>query len=223
MAKRPVFYSIDNKPYYREEYIDFKFYPGFSYAQKQKSIRSLHEQYQICHPDRKALETSSKSNNPLGVALSAFNLKITTSLRSFSVECAFQGSKVFENGGPYVDLLNASSHEAKKDIRLRESGKIIGFNYFGIEFPLEPKDYFYNWLYINALSKNEELAIDILDYDSFTDIEFNPEKSINCQAKAAAIYVGLCKQKQISTALLSRMDFLNTVYGEGIYNTDYFV
>ena len=212
MAKRPVFYSINNSPYYQAEYVDFKYYSGFSFMQKQKSIRSLHERYYDLHPDRKVLETSSKSTSQLGVQLSAFNLMIYTSKRSFSVECAFQGSKVFELGGPYTELLNVSSNEAKKDKRLRESGRLIGFNYFGIGFPLEPKDYFYNWLYINALSKNMVLAKEILAYDSFTDIEFNPEKSINCQAKAAAIYTGLCRNKNLNKALKSRVEFLNTVY-----------
>ena len=34
---------------------------------------------------------------------------------------------------------------------------------------------------------------EIQNYNAFTDIEFNPEKSINCQARAAAIYVGIAK------------------------------
>lgn len=33
----------------------------------------------------------------------------------------------------------------------------------------------------------------LLEYDGFTDIEFNPQKSLNCQAKAAALYVSLCR------------------------------
>jgi len=218
MAKRPVFHSINDNPYYQEEYIDFRYYSGFSYMQKQKSIKSLHEQYDKLHPDRKVLEMSTKSTTRLGVELSAFNLMIYTSRRSFSVECAFQGSKVFEMGGPYTELLNVSSSEAKKDKRLRESGRLIGFNYFEIEFPIVPKDYFYNWLYINALSKNEYLAEKILSFDSFTDIEFNPEKSINCQAKAAAIYIGLYRNNKLSKALQSREDFLNTVYGSNNEN-----
>ena len=34
----------------------------------------------------------------------------------------------------------------------------------------------------------------MIGYDAFTDIEFNPEKSVNCQAKAAALYVALFRQ-----------------------------
>lgn len=64
----------------------------------------------------KILEISSKSLTSLGVELSAFNLKIITKKlqKSFSVECAFQASKVFENGGPFIDLLDKTSIEAKK-------------------------------------------------------------------------------------------------------------
>ena len=129
-----------------------------------------------------------------------------------AVECAFQSSKVFENGGPYTDLIFKTSREAKKDPRLKESGKLIAFKYFKTEYPLEPKDYFYNWIYINALHLNKDLANEILEYDSFSDIEFNPQKSINCQAKAASIYVGLRNSGKIDNALESHEHFLDIVY-----------
>ena len=80
-------------------------------------------------------------------------------------------------------------------------------------FPLEPKDYFYNWLYVNTLNQNKDLAKEIVKYDSFSDIEFNPQKSINCQAKAAAIFVSLYKQNLLTKALESRAKFLEVVYG----------
>lgn len=213
MANRPVYRIKTQAPYYEVINTDFKFYSGFSVSQKQKSIISLHEQYVLSNPNCNVLEISSKSKTELGVKLSAFNLDITTKKRTFSVECAFQSSKVFENGGPYTDLLDKSSREAKTDPRLHESGKLVGFQWFNIAFPLEPKDYFYNWLYVNALKLNEKLANEILNYDSFSDIEFNPQKSINCQAKAAAIFVGLSKQKILDDALESRKNFLEIVYG----------
>ena len=31
-------------------------------------------------------------------------------------------------------------------------------------------------------------------YDAFTDIEFNPDKSLNCQARAAAMFVALNRE-----------------------------
>ena len=93
-----------------------------------------------------------------------FNLKIfhEDSGKVFSVESAFQGSKVFENGGPFVDLLNKTSREAKQDDRIRNSGKLTSFTFFDETFPLEPKTYFYDWLYINALNSNADIKNKIL-------------------------------------------------------------
>lgn len=212
MANRPIYHIIAQAPYYEVINTDFKYYCGLSVSQKQKSILSLHEQYILLHPDYHILEISSKSPLSLGISLSAFDLETK---HTFSVECVYHSSKVFENGGPYTDLLEKTSREAKKDPRLHESGKLIGFHYFDMIFPSEPDDYFYNWLYINALYENKELTKEIINYDSFTDIEFNPKKSINCQAKAAAIFVSLYHQNLLNEALKSRESFYDIVYGKG--------
>ena len=132
--------------------------------------------------------------------------------KKISVECAFQGSKIFENGGPYTDLFYKTSREAKKDSRIKNSGKLIAFKFFEKIFPLEPKTYFYDWLYINALNANSNLKNEILQYNSFTDIEFNPKKSLNCQAKAAAVFVGLNRAEIIDDSLNNEKNFLKIVY-----------
>ena len=49
----------------------------------------------------------------------------------------------------------------------------------------------YTWLYFIALNQNKELTNEILEYQAFTDIEFNPEKSMNCQAYSAALYCAM--------------------------------
>ena len=178
----------------------------------------MHDAFKEIYPDKNVLEISSKSENPLGVKLSAFNLKFShkDSDKFFSVESAFQGSKVFENGGPYVDLLEKSSRDAKLDERIRNSGSLSAFKFLDEAFPLEPKTYFYDWLYINALNFNSDSAKEILNYDAFTDIEFNPKKSVNCQAAAAAIFVGLSRADLLSAALKSKEDFLEIVYPKKI-------
>lgn len=85
------------------------------------------------------LEISSKSHDSLGISLSAFNLTLEfEGNQPMSVECAYQGSKVFEKGGPYTDLYYASSREAKTDERLKNSGNIIAFSFFGQEFSSQP-------------------------------------------------------------------------------------
>lgn len=53
-------------------------------------------------------------------------------------------------------------------------------------------------IYISALIENEEVAEELLKYNCFTDIEFNHKKSINCQARAAAIFVSLKRQNKLS-------------------------
>lgn len=213
MAIRPVFVvSLDNRYCIREN-IEFEFFNGFSNKQKQRSINSLHQAFAMKNANKKILEISSKSESELGIKLSAFNLTIkTNSGKEFSVESVFQSSKVFEKGGPYKDLLDVSSKAAKKDERLKNSGKIIAFNMNQQIFGIEPKTYFYHWLYINALFMHSDLAEQILTYDAFTDIVFNPQKSINCQAEAAAIYVSLQKQGLLKEALKSKEAFLDIVY-----------
>lgn len=213
MAQRPVYVSIDRAPYVKRTDMEFKFYSGFSLAQKQRCIDSLHVAFRETNPDARLLEISSKSPSELGIKLSAFNLRIILkSGKSFSLESAFQGSKVFENGGAYTDLLYKSSREAKKDPRLKTSGNLKAFKYFGREFPLEPKTYFYNWLYVNALSQHQDLAKEVLQFDAFTDIEFNPKKSLNCQAEAVAIFVGLSRANLLDEALKDKDTFLKIVY-----------
>lgn len=209
MATRPVFVSeITKDSFINEVNVEFQWFPGMAVTQKQKSIRSLHNSAdnQGLSP---ILEISSKSENPLGVKLSAFNLK----LRIFedistTVETAYQGSKVFKDGGPFIDLYYKNSREAKKDERLFESGNLIGFELEGVRWGLHPETSFYDWLYINALTQNEELSEEIIRYKSFTDIEYNPKKQVSCQARSAAYFVSLYKLNLLNDFLKSKEDFL---------------
>ena len=204
MARRPVFVPDSDKPYVSEVSLDFEYFPGSSIQQKQRSIASLHASYVARFPSSRVLEVSSKSERDIGVQLSAFNLMIEYPGRgSCSVECAFQASKVFLHGGPFVDLFNASSRAAKSDRRLRESGKLVGFKYFEHEFPLEPKTYFYDWLYASTLCRHDKLVEQVMMFDAFTDIEHNPERSINCQARSVAKVVGLARAGLLADALQS--------------------
>ncbi len=213
MAKRPVFAVSLDWQYCVCEDIEFEYFSGFSDKQKQRSIQSLHQAYILQHPQAKILEISSKSEEALGVKLSAFHLMLTSNDGAeFSVESAFQAGKVFENGGPYMDLLNVSSREAKKDERLKNSGAVIAFQFEGERFATEPKTYFYQWLYMNALQRYPELTEQLMDYNAFTDIVFNPKKSLNCQAEAAAVYVSLQKQGLLVEALKNKQTFFEIVF-----------
>lgn len=205
MSERPIFLpSTSGKLLVKTINIEFKWHPGFAKIQSQKNIASLHEQAKKVLTINKVLDISSKSPDELGVCLSAFNLLITSpSKKIYSLECAYQSSKVFENGGPYRDILTKTSLEAKKDPRLKNSGKLKCFNFFGVEWGLEPTTAFYDWLYINTLFQNKNLADKLMDFDAFTDIAFTPGRSFNCQAYAAALYVSLAKRNLLKREILS--------------------
>lgn len=221
MAKRPIYLpSYGTGLFVRAEYVEFEWHPGMAPSQKKKSVESLHRSAISSSLCKHPLEVSSKSLSPLGVELSAFNLTIKTEKkkREFTVETAYQSSKKFERGGPYKDLLFGTSIAAKKDPRLKESGAIVAFEFFGQIWPIEPKTAFYDWIYINALKKNFWAVERLADYDAFTDIEFNPNKSINCQAYSVALFKALEGRGILADAIESKESFLEVVCSVPINN-----
>lgn len=212
MVTRPIFIPASEPPFFREVGITFEWHSGFSLSQKRKSIESLHAAAKL-ETLGEILEVSSKSAETVGVALSAFNLSFRHNVaeNGVSVECAFQASKVFEHGGPYLDLLRVSSRQAKQDYRLQQSGKLQQFSFMGESWPLEPKTAFYDWLYIRALTSRSDLVSSLSDYTAFTDIEFNPQKSFSCQARSVAIFLSLKQGGMLEAALSSKQAFLRTI------------
>ncbi len=217
MANRPVFMASDSKDeLVIIDSLDFEWFPGFNVAQKKKSVESLHHIFIEKYPSKKILEISSKSESDLGVMLSAFNLQIE--LRNghkASAESLYQSSKVFEHGGPYEDIRYKSPLEAKRDERLKTSGDVIAFIHKDERWGIEPKTAFYNWLYLNVLNLNSDLKNQVLEYDAFTDIEFNPKKSFSCQANAIALYVSLIRNNLLkeSDDIPKKDEFLELVSG----------
>jgi hypothetical protein len=200
MASRPIFVPIRSYPFVSEKLIEFEWHSGFAKVQAQKCIQSLHESATESgiHP---ILEISSKSPDSLGISLSAFNLKLEIGKNLLSVECAYQGSKIFAKGGPFSDLYFASSRDAKKDERIRNSGDFVGYRFFDEDFPAKPITAFYDWIYLTALSQNPSLVAKLPEYEGFSDIVFNPKKSLNCQARAAALFVALSANNEIQNVL----------------------
>ena len=181
MAKRPA-WTIRNGHVVREEF-DFSWNSGFALSQKQKNIRALHHAI-MEKTGETALEISTKSTVELGTRLSAFTLK----LNDIFLENIFQAAKKYENGGPYQDLLSIAPKDAKKDERHNSSGRLISFVMDGIEWPLEAKTAFYDYLYVSAVVERFGWDLNLEEYSWFTDIEFNPLKAINCQARAITLY-----------------------------------
>lgn len=195
MATRPVFFVNDvyeENPRTNEIQIDFDWHPGFSIAQKQRSIKSLHSRILATTSLQRPLEISSKSPLALGAELSAFNLQLSiraTSPIKASVETVYQGSKQF-NGTCRCD--SDRYYLAPRDARKRardyeDSAKLSGWTIGDFFFDLSSGTEFYSWLYLGALYQQEPLLKQLVEYDCFTDIEFNPKKSLACQARSAAL------------------------------------
>lgn len=217
MAERPIFVPcLEGRRLVDVVPIAFRWHPGMSATQKKKNVIELHQnaERQKYYP---LLEISSKSDYETGRRLSAFHQKLRINNIETTVECAFQGSKVFERGGPFTDMYEKTSREAKKDSRLRESGQLIGFLLDGKNYPLLPPTAFYDWLYMQAVYQHRKwLKEKIHIMAGFTDIEFNPERSVNCQARALAAFVALEKRGELDEAMQSFRHFVKTAYRDVI-------
>lgn len=215
---RPIFIPLRDNIGVIEQDIEFDWHMGMSAEVRKRSIRSLHQEAKK-QGFNKILEASSKSEQQIGIQLSAFFLK---NIKNYPVENLFQSSKVFENGGPYRDLLTVTPREAKKDNRLKESGKMTKFSFNNKDFPLEPKSLFYDWLYLNVLfsDRNSDLREELFDnhFDAFSDIEFNPNKSFSCQARTLALCVSLYENESVKDFIQDPIGFAQEfeLYGQRI-------
>jgi hypothetical protein len=211
MAERPVFIPTPDDPgLVRVINFHLQWHSGFAPVQKKKNVLGLHNAAAAAGY-APLLEISTKGDEKLGKHLSAFHLKVESDRAGkIPLECAYQGSKIFERGGPYTDLYFAANpREAKRDIRLQQSGRIVAFDFNGFRFPSEPKTVFYDWLYITAIFEHREwLKPRLAKYAGFTDIEFNPQKSINCQARSCALFAALQTNEQLEKAVQSPATFV---------------
>ena len=223
VEKRPVFMPrVNSDNLVKTDMVRFERHVGFASRQKKKSINDMHQVIRKKYGFNHVLELSSKSGNKLSFLLSPLSLKLTNGNggEPYSVENAFQSSMVFEDGGPYTDLLTAPPRQAKKDERLITSGELIGYNYFGMEWSVEPLTTFYDWLYVNALKQNPQLHEEVMQYQAFTDMEFNPKKSIHSSAYALAMFVALHKRELLDNIEDPRV-FFNLYHEFKVSNTEH--
>jgi hypothetical protein len=167
---------------------EFKWEPGMSTSQRRKSCKNLHEVIKE-KTGSLPLDISSASTTELGVKLSAFNLI----WRGHSIECWYQGSKVYSIAGPMHHLYNMTSRQAKASMKEANLGKLIGFNLEGVDYPMEPKTVFYDYLYLMGLIENYGQDLDLSEYEYFTDVQ----AVINidaCQARTVCEYKLLKEQ-----------------------------
>jgi len=215
MAKRIVFRPVEGESahLFIENIVEFDWVAGMSKSQNQKWIRNLHEAARRQLQIQKILEISSKSESQEGVQFSAFNLRRMYLNRITSVECLYQGSKVFENGGPYLDMYEGTSIDAKRDSRIKESGRLQHFEFESKKWELSESPNFFDYLYLKALSDNSKSEF-LLEFEAFTDFAYSQTtiskkdgKSFNCQARSAAIFVSLVRSGKLIDFLSSPQDF----------------
>ena len=207
MATRPVFFvTTPRELWVRMEEVGFEWFPGMSLAQKRRSIDAMQAAAHALAPGCSLLEISTKSAEADGRALSGFELCLEARGRRMPVESVFQGSKLCRAGssieGPYEELYTEDAVLAKRDPRLAKC-HVAGFRLFDEDWELGawppkagqtdalPPSAFYDYLYFRALSQQPELAAKACSYGGFTDLEFTPGKSDNCQAYSAALFVAL--------------------------------
>ncbi|MBD5626984.1 MAG: hypothetical protein HDQ90_05825 [Desulfovibrio sp.] len=207
MATRPVFFvTTPGDGWVHVDEVSFQWFPGMSLAQKRRSIDAMQAAAHAMAPGKSLLEISTKSAEADGRALSGFELCLEARGRRMPVESVFQGSKLCRAGagvdGPYQELYGEDAVLAKRDPRLAHC-QLAGFRLFDEDWPFAPwppktgeKDAlppsaFYDYVYFRALGQQPELAAKACGYGGFTDLEFTPGKSDNCQAFSAALFAAL--------------------------------
>ena len=225
-------FTSEDTAYYSEIPIEFTWHMGMSWQVRQRSSQSLRENILAKHPDLKIIEVSTASDDyELGKRLSALNLTLRVespdmTICEIPVENIFQGSKLYNGDDyPHTELFHRSAKEAKRFSKEMQANKrtVIGFEYAGTEFDTFPYSAFYDWIYIMALHQHQDLAEQILNYDTFTDIHFNQKVAysssgpFNCQARALAIYVSLHRRKALDKYLQNPDQFKHEIYSE-LYN-----
>lgn len=106
---------------------------------------------------------------------------------------------VGENDAYYLEHISDNPRELKSLLKAfmkaNKNAKLSHFAYKGEIFEINAgvansESYFYDFLYFRALRENfsQSTIRQILQYDIFTDIEFNHKVSINCQARSCALY-----------------------------------
>lgn len=201
MASRPVFIPTSGGAHLvQERFFDFDWASGFAASQKKKNVAALHAAARRGGIES-ILEISSKSDEEVGRRLSAFSLKVEVGGVRQPLESVYQGSKVFDECGPFPEIFSYEPREAKRFVRDLNCGRLIGFDFEGRRYPLSPKNAFYDWLYIRALAEHADWISQNVSYDAYTDIEFNPEKQVNCQARAFAEYKSLAAKAELGPSV----------------------
>ncbi len=146
------------------------------------------------------LEISSRSGQMFGRTLSAMNLRAPGAEgdRGVSVESVYHAAKCYGAGGP-AERPSPNGYEAKRiDRERRSAGPLRGFQHEGTFWPAASGSAFYDRLWIKAtLAQHGDRLGDLKSHDAYSDQFHRPGKSVACQARAAAMLVGLDRTRQL--------------------------
>lgn len=220
MAFGAVFVPTLEEPYYDFVLVEYKASRSLGEAKTRKDGQALHDAYRNQYnANAHILEISRMAEGP-GCLLSTKYARMEYLFRTpykrkrnVYIETVYHGSKCFESGGPFEDLISSfkTPYSARTDYRLKTSGKLKNFHYDEITYPSYPAESaFFDWLYLRALQGNSDIcnmASQLFEYDAFTDMDFNPvtQKCIVCPARVAAMYVGMTKAGVLTDPVDFRM------------------
>ncbi len=209
MAIGSVFIPTDHEPYYDWILIE---YPDGGYPRADANTKmhseAIHDEYRRQYNlDARILEISRCAETP-GNLFSTKYAKMQYEFtepykrkRDVYIETVYHGSKCFEDGGAFDDIISSfkTPYSARTDKRLKINGRLIGFHYNDRIYPAYPAaSAFFDWLYIGALQRNSsicDISSLLFEYDAFTSYEFNAatQTCVVCPARVAAMYVGMTK------------------------------
>ncbi len=146
------------------------------------------------------LEISSRSDEPLGRGLSAMRLRAadTDDDRNLPVESVYQAAKCYGDRGPDGSPLPNGFDAKRRDRGRRAAGPLTGFQHGGTFWPAASGSAFYDRLWIKAAAAAHPTG-SLHGYTAFSDQFHRPEQSVACQARAAAMLVGLDRAGQLGT------------------------
>jgi hypothetical protein len=75
---------------------------------------------------------------------------------------------------------------------------------------------FYDWLYFKALFPHRVWLQRLQQCAGFTDIEFNPARWLNCQARSCATFISLQKRDLLDQAMSSFESFRSLMQASAI-------
>lgn len=219
------FWTIKNDKIQKGE-IEFQWEPGMALSQRKKSGANMCMQIEY-HAGLRTLDISRASQSDLGVKLSAFNLMYTGEVlgdayKMKTVECIYQGSKVFKNKGSMKYLYNVTSMEAKQVIKkIHDVDVLVGFEFDNRIRVEEATSVFYDYLYVTALFENYHSKLDLSMYDAYADVMLG-KGIVACQARAVCIYK-LLQQTNKLDVVYNWDEFAkwHKEYVEDVYNFSY--